>query len=315
MAITKLEARGNTSSDLSLKPQSMAKKKLRVLGPGPTGPRTQRGKQKARYNAIKHGIFSEAILKGRESTAEFNSLLVGLREYFQPEGVPEELLVQKLCSTLWRQRRLLQAECAEIAKVSEFVEEDTIERQLFEGEDRDEPSFDGMLNHCDNPIILGRVIELLQELRDNLQHDGFDVKEDVNIILRIYGVSPVEEKPRGILAAYMLLEGIAKLSLEDENVKPKLTPEQAIARVIKHVDREIKRLGDLKIIVKDIESRRMQWQIKSSMVPAHDALERLLRYEASLDRSFDRTLNQLERLQRIRLCQAVAPPVQVVLSH
>ena len=252
---------------------------------------------------------------GRESKAEFNSLFMGLRKYFKPEGVPEELLVQKLCSTLWRQRRLLQAECAEIAKVSKFVEEDTIDRQHSECEDSDGPSFDGMLHHCDNPIILERVIELLQELRENLQHDGFDVKEDVDIILRIYGVSPVEEKTRGILAAYTLLEGIAKLSLEDENVKPKLTPEQAVARVIKHVDREIKRLGDLKIIMEETESRRMQWQIQSSMVPAHDALERLLRYEASLDRSFDRTLNQLERLQRIRLGQAVAPPVKVVLSH
>ena len=98
-------------------------------------------------------------------------------------------------------------------------------------------------------------------------------------------------------------------------MKPSRTPEEWMRRVVKHVDREIKRLGDLKIFVKDIESRRMQWQIKSSMVPAHDALERLLRYEASLDRSFDRTLNQLERLQRIRLGQAVAPPVKVVLSH
>ena len=36
-------------------------------------------------------------------------------------------------------------------------------------------------------------------------------------------------------------------------------------------------------------------------VPEAPRLDRLLRYEASLERAFDRTLNQLERLQRIRL--------------
>lgn len=37
----------------------------------------------------------------------------------------------------------------------------------------------------------------------------------------------------------------------------------------------------------------------------------LLRYEASIERNFDRTLNQLERLQRIRLGQPVLPKLEV----
>jgi hypothetical protein len=43
-------------------------------------------------------------------------------------------------------------------------------------------------------------------------------------------------------------------------------------------------------------------------------LDRLLRYESSLERAFDRTLNQLERLQRIRLGQPVPPTVNLNLS-
>lgn len=45
-------------------------------------------------------------------------------------------------------------------------------------------------------------------------------------------------------------------------------------------------------------------------IPDSHRLERLLRYEASLERAFDRTLSQLERLQRMRLGQ----PVDVNLS-
>jgi hypothetical protein len=42
--------------------------------------------------------------------------------------------------------------------------------------------------------------------------------------------------------------------------------------------------------------------------------ELLLRYEASLERSIDRTLTQLERLQRMRLGLAVPPPFRVELA-
>lgn len=44
-------------------------------------------------------------------------------------------------------------------------------------------------------------------------------------------------------------------------------------------------------------------------------MDRILRYEASLERAFDRALAQLERLQRMRLGQPVAPPIKVNLTH
>ena len=44
------------------------------------------------------------------------------------------------------------------------------------------------------------------------------------------------------------------------------------------------------------------------------APEVLMRYETSLEREFDRTLNQLERLQLMRVGQPVPPPVKVELS-
>jgi len=40
----------------------------------------------------------------------------------------------------------------------------------------------------------------------------------------------------------------------------------------------------------------------------------LLRYEATLDRAIDRTLNQLERYQRLRLGHPVPPPINVNVS-
>jgi hypothetical protein len=46
-------------------------------------------------------------------------------------------------------------------------------------------------------------------------------------------------------------------------------------------------------------------------VPLAPQFDYLLRYEASLERNFDRTLTQLERLQRMRLGQPVLLKLEV----
>jgi hypothetical protein len=43
-------------------------------------------------------------------------------------------------------------------------------------------------------------------------------------------------------------------------------------------------------------------------------VDRLLRYEASLEGAFDRTSTQLERLQRMRLGQPVSSPINLDIS-
>ena len=74
------------------------------------GPRTQEGKERSKYNAAKHGIFSKVVVIDGESRAEFRALLNGLRDYHQPVGMLEEILVDKLAALFWRQRRLIIAD-------------------------------------------------------------------------------------------------------------------------------------------------------------------------------------------------------------
>jgi hypothetical protein len=74
------------------------------------GPRTQQGKENSKLNATKHGIFSKVVVIEGESRAEFEDLLNGLRSYLQPEGMLEEILVEKLAALFWRQRRLIIAD-------------------------------------------------------------------------------------------------------------------------------------------------------------------------------------------------------------
>jgi hypothetical protein len=90
---------------------------LTAGGPGPTrlvrkgtGPRTEQGKNRTKYNALKQGIFSKAVVLEGESRHDFDALLNGLCDDFQPEGTLEGILVEKLAMLLWRERRLIVAD-------------------------------------------------------------------------------------------------------------------------------------------------------------------------------------------------------------
>ena len=89
-------------------------------------------------------------------------------------------------------------------------------------------------------------------------------------------------------------------------------------------DREKKFLSYLRQLIdsyKELEERmdkyfgaRESWESEAALVLEQRKLDRLLRYSASLERDFDRTLVQLERLQRIRKGQPVLPPLNVKIS-
>jgi hypothetical protein len=81
-----------------------------------TGPRTEEGKARSRYNALKHGVLASALLITEGAAAEysgvFQELLDGLRQDLAPVGMLEEILVEKIAVCCWRQRRALQCEAA-----------------------------------------------------------------------------------------------------------------------------------------------------------------------------------------------------------
>ena len=84
-----------------------------------TGPRTPAGRAVSKMNATKHGILSKQVLvQGsniKESRREFSALHQRFREDLQPVGPLEEMLVDKIVTAHWRQRRALTAESGEIA--------------------------------------------------------------------------------------------------------------------------------------------------------------------------------------------------------
>ena len=90
-----------------------------------------------------------------------------------------------------------------------------------------------------------------------------------------------------------------------------LPPEGRKEKFLEMLNEYIAKLGGIPKVAKYISDRAGRLERLCSVVPETPRLDRLLRYEASLERSLDRTLSQLERLQRMRLGQPVLPKLEV----
>ena len=80
------------------------------------------------------------------------------------------------------------------------------------------------------------------------------------------------------------------------------------------INQEIRRLRKLQTAASIAEALRHEQDFATGRVPSREVADRLVRYEAHLSREFDRTLSQLEGLQRMRKGQPVPPLLKVQFS-
>jgi hypothetical protein len=87
-----------------------------------TGPKTPEGKTKSSQNSVTHGIFVKQFLNGAtpETIEEMKALTTGLREHYQPVGMMEEILLQKILVETARYGRILGLEQRELARENAF---------------------------------------------------------------------------------------------------------------------------------------------------------------------------------------------------
>jgi hypothetical protein len=83
-----------------------------------TGPRTERGKLVAKFNAVTLGLFAKHVVipisDGYKAERDFQSLLNTVHEDFQPVGMYEEWLVLKIAECMWRLRRATRCESGSV---------------------------------------------------------------------------------------------------------------------------------------------------------------------------------------------------------
>ena len=116
---------GSGSSAQGTPAKSVSSKKIeanRRNAQQSTGPKTVEGKAKSAKNAVKHGIFVKQILEGAndEEVAEMELLVQEIRDYYQPVGKLEEMLVEKIVVENVRYARILGFERQEFSRAHAF---------------------------------------------------------------------------------------------------------------------------------------------------------------------------------------------------
>jgi hypothetical protein len=256
------------------------------------------------------------VLKG-ESQTDFDALLNGLRNDRQPVGELEEVLVETLATLFWRRRRLLIAEGAEIRAQAEFVEWDQKERYREEAARLPQLSCNGgLIRWIGNPEVLQECLDLLEQLKEQIDEDGFDSDHDQAILNKVYRSDEEAEEEnctKKLFDSYWAWANTSVCSKEERKQKGYASKKECEENFVEEVNEEIQRLERYRKEQATISACKLELESLRRGVPVGPQ-DRLLRYETAISREIERTLNQLERLQRMRRGQPVAPPISLNVS-
>ena len=80
----------------------------RVNGAKSRGPATAEGKERSRWNALRHGLAAEKVVVLGEDAAAFDAYRQAFFDDERPTGAIEESLVERLAVLNWRLRRAVE---------------------------------------------------------------------------------------------------------------------------------------------------------------------------------------------------------------
>ena len=276
------------------------------------GVKTEEGKAIVKYNAIKHGILAKEVVitvgEGAESQEEFDTLSNSLNDYFNPVGTLEQMLVEKIIVSQWRLRRAYRYEAGLIRceldnatdmyydqKGDYYDEElhrtdDKIDTEITEQEEQieswqdDKKNFTRMKNKgkdLEDTYELDRIWEWLDYTYNKQFIEGSDVKPD--IIHQHFKNADWSDNE-----IWQALIDVCddQITNHTEKIKDLQKEKQKNALAIQR----IKKLGQ---------------------IPDKIELDKLLKYEGSIEKQFYKAMNQLERVQRYRLGDNVPAPIKI----
>jgi|GEM_PF-4087471 len=166
----------------------------------------------------------------------------------------------------------------------------------------------------ENPGLLERCTEILVELQQGIEATGLDLDRDGPLLETIYGDPAKAHLGKTLQDEYSEALDTADLTEEERERHRYSTPEVCKQHVLEEIGAEIARLEQYQEERESTESKRMEVEILRQRVPDTPGLDGLLRYMTTLDRAFDRMLNQYDRAQRVRKGQPLLPQVDIKIS-
>jgi hypothetical protein len=312
-------------SDDSCKKPPLSQRKIkanRQNSRAATGPKTLEGKRNYSRNAIKYGLFAAEVVNivQGESPERFRRLLQDLWNEYEPVGRIEEILVEKIATSLWRQARILRAENGEASKALNAARRELNFKKI------DQFSIDRMqwklmriaqaLGKVDQTIPFVERGVAQEEIIRNLGRT-----RDGNDFLRI-SLTQIKEHvektkclPDGLRT--MLLDCLGAewvYFLPNKTADGKIVDENALKVLSTLLDGQISRLGLLRGFIEETNRVEFEAEELRRSLPS-DATDKLIRYETHLDCQLYRAMAELDRLQMRRRGESGPPEVRVHLTR
>lgn len=253
-----------------------------------TAPVAQGGKggnyDAVRFNAMQHGILSRYTVLSHEDADEYWALLLALLEEHQPTGATEAHLVEELAGIIWRKRRVLQAEGANINQGLKGAAKNS--ESVIPAAAPFETGLTG--KNTDLRDLVGMTPEEIAVSQRDTRHD-LEATRKAAAILRRGGANAYEKALRALLPD--------SRDWWDEYVEEEEYPATAEG-LIEFIRDHLEPL----CLSMEKEARHHE-AIKAQTLGEGlqvYRLEKLNRYETHLDRKFERTLAMILKLKELR---------------
>lgn len=267
------------------------------------GPTTNFGKAIVSSNAIKHGIFTKDLIVsseiGKENQQEYQEVLDNLMDSLSPCSQIESLLVEKIAVDFWRLRRVIRFETGSIAEhINDLL------KQFY------------CYGTKNNRVIDQEVLHMEQLIKRNILYIECLSRGEVSFDQPTWSNNDLEADI--INDFYIVVKSIDKLTQADKKIlynppclpfidlqsllqkygydDPKKISSILIELYVKEnqeLKEEIQKLSIQKL--SNTEADKLNFML--GMVPASEHIDKILKYERSLQKSIFQNLLMLKKLQ------------------
>lgn len=255
-----------------------------------TGPISPEGKAAVARNAVKHGIFAKDLViaagDGRENEFEYQKLLADLKRDLAPMGRMEMLLVEKIAVNYWRLRRLVRYETGEIRERLDDFRESAL-RSYY------------------NSSYLSRHRPDLEYFtyEDDISDVEYHKQLSKAAAMRSPNLNMVEEKSALEYVLYCRLDRVdIELTEKDYRAAKKyvggLSPQlrgKLRKEMLEEAEKVLAEMNEVRAW--SVKFDRIQ---KAMSLPLEKDLNKVVKYENSLERSIFRNVAALKTLQENR---------------
>lgn len=265
------------------------------------GPKTEAGKAVVRLNAVQHGVLSTTpVIPGLEREEDWEAHRAGVLASLAPEGHMEMALAERVVLQLWRLQRVVRYEREVVAVAQEQVEDDLAQQRRFGGGEPTsvEQARDALRAAQDHL----RSLESLAKMPDGASLSGDDATTILDSLADSVGVDLDEDD---IPLPDVLQEGdwdafdswTAGLVREAiDAIAAHAETEDLLAAAVERARTWVPTKKDqLSRLVAELDRMRRQ-----RLLPDGETLQKLVRYEAHLNRQLYQALHELEAIQARR---------------